>query len=133
MARPPLPDGILEGTETVLLIDDEDLIVDVGRELMEAIGYRVITTKSGGEAIRIYERRASEIDIVILDMVMPEMGGDEVFHALRAVNPEVRVILSSGYSIDGKASDLLAQGCRGFIQKPFSLAALSQKLREVLA
>jgi len=72
------------------------------------------------------------IDLVILDMVMPGMGGGAAFDALRAINPAVKIILSSGYSVDGVARTILDRGCNGFIQKPFLLAELSRKIREIL-
>ena len=124
---------VLPGTETILLIDDEDMILDVGREMLEGLGYRVIVAKSGREAVTLYEENAADIQAVILDMIMPGMNGKETFTALQKANPNIKVLLSSGYSIDGDAEKILAMGCQGFIQKPFNLSRLSQKVRDVLA
>jgi len=120
------------GGETILLVDDEGMILDVGQKLLEKLGYQVKTARSGKEAVEIYRRCRDTIDLVILDMVMPAMGGGQTFDALKAVDPHIRVLLSSGYSIDGQAADILQRGCRGFLQKPFDLGTLSHKIREIL-
>ena len=123
---------LLNGYETVLLIDDEEAIRSIGRELLSAIGYTVMVCKSGEEAIQLYKKHMESIDMVILDMIMPDIGGGETFDRLKALNSKVRILLSSGYSLDGQAQEILNRGCDGFIQKPFSLLQLSQKVREVL-
>jgi PAS domain S-box-containing protein len=123
---------ILKGVEKVLLVDDEDTIIDVGKKNLNMMGYQVLATRSGKEAINIYQKNQAKIDIVILDMIMPEMGGGETFDRLKKINPRVKVLLSSGYSIDGEATEILERGCDGFIQKPFTVEELSQKIREIL-
>jgi len=123
---------ILKGSETALLVDDEDMILDVGRDLLEKLGYEVLTAKSGIEAIEIYKTSRKKIDIVILDMVMPKMGGGDAYEELKEVNPAVKVLLSSGYSIDGQAGKILSRGCDGFIQKPFDVKSLSLEIRRIL-
>jgi two-component system cell cycle sensor histidine kinase/response regulator CckA len=120
------------GTETVLLVDDEEMIIDVGRDLLEALGYQVLTASGGPEAIQIYREKQDYIELVILDMIMPEMGGSETFDRLKEINPGLKVLLSSGYSMNGEAKDIMKKGCDGFIQKPFVLEALSKKIREIL-
>ena len=120
-----------KGTGTILLVDDEEMVVDVGKQMLERLGYEVLTAASGRDAVDIYKQNRDKIDLVLLDMIMPDMGGGETFDLLRQVNPEVKVILSSGYSIEGKAQDILSRGCNGFIQKPFSLNKLSQKLKDI--
>jgi two-component system, cell cycle sensor histidine kinase and response regulator CckA len=122
---------IQKGEGTVLVVDDEEMIVEVGASLLEKIGYQVLVAKSGEEALEIYRNNDELIDIVLLDMIMPGMGGKETFEKLKQIDPSVKVLLSSGYSINAQTTDLLKCGCRGFIQKPFSMAALSKKLREV--
>ena len=123
---------IIKGTETVLLVDDEEMIIDVGRDVLEKLGYEVLIAKSGKEAIEIYRMNQKKIDMVILDMVMPEMGGGDTYDKLRDVNPNIKVLLSSGYSIDGQASKILSRGCDGFIQKPFDIKTLSLEIRTTL-
>jgi CheY-like chemotaxis protein len=123
---------VVEGTETILLVDDEDVILEVGKELLEAMGYRVLTAGDGKEAIEIYEKNRDNIDLVILDMVMPQMGGGEAYDKMKEINHKIKVLLSSGYSIDSQAKKILARGCDAFIQKPFGMQKLSQMIREVL-
>ena len=113
-------------------MDDEDIIVDVGEEMLKALGYRVIVSRSGKEAIDAYRANQDKIDMILLDMVMPGMGGGETFDRLKEINPDVKVLLSSGYSINGQARDILDRGCIGFIQKPFNMKNISGKIREVL-
>nr|MBC8362099.1 PAS domain S-box protein [Candidatus Desulfatibia profunda] len=127
-----LPQEILKGDETILLVDDEKIIIDVAKELLKRIGYKVLIAKSGKAAVELYEANTAEIDMVILDMIMPEMGGGETYDRLKKINPDVKVLLSSGYSIDGQATEILKRGCSGFIQKPFRMKDLSHKLREIL-
>jgi two-component system, cell cycle sensor histidine kinase and response regulator CckA len=125
--------GAQPGSETVLIVDDEEMVTLVGKDMLEHLGYRAMVATSGQEAIAIVQDRGQEIDLVLLDMIMPEMGGAETFEALRKLYPQMPVLLCSGYSLDGQASDILAQGCDGFIQKPFDLDMLSQRIREVIA
>ena len=123
---------VLKGTETILLVDDEDMIIDVSRKIIENLGYEVLIAKSGKESIEIYKKNQKKIDIVILDMIMPEMGGGDTYEKLKEINPDIKVLLSSGYSINGLASKILSRGCDGFIQKPYSIKGLSQEIRKVL-
>jgi CheY-like chemotaxis protein len=125
-------EGPVRGTETILLVDDEKMILEVSRELLESLGYRVYAAGSGREAVAVYMEKKGEIDLVILDMVMPGMSGGETFDRLREINPEIKVLLASGYSIEGQAQDILGRGCNGFIQKPFKREELSRSVREVL-
>jgi CheY-like chemotaxis protein len=127
-----VPEEIAKGSETILLVDDEEMIVEVGKKMMEELGYKVLIAMSGKEAVDIYLHRHDQIDMVVLDMVMPEMGGGAVYDRLKEVNPDIKVLLSSGYSINGQAKEILARGCDGFIQKPYSILDLSLKMREVL-
>ncbi len=120
------------GTESVLLMDDEKAITEVGQKLLETLGYSVFLAKNGKEAIEAYENNKGKIDIVILDMIMPEMGGGETYDRLKEIDPDIKVLLSSGYSIDGLAKTILAKGCNGFIQKPFGPKDLSTALRDIL-
>ena len=123
---------VIRGSETVLLVDDEEIIIEIGQQILETLGYKVLLARGGKEAIDVYTEKQDEIDLVILDMVMPDMGGGDTFDHLRKINPDVKVLLSSGYSINGQAAEILERGCNGFIQKPFGLNNLSKKMREIL-
>ncbi len=126
-------DKIIRGTETVLIVDDEKLVIDVGSQMLSKLGYQVLVANNGDEAIEIYRTRQDSIKLVILDMIMPKMSGSETFDRLKAIDTNVCVLLSSGYSINGEATAIMKKGCHGFIQKPFNLEQLSQKVRNVLA
>jgi two-component system cell cycle sensor histidine kinase/response regulator CckA len=122
----------IKGTGTVLLVDDEDVILEVGQELLETMGYRVLIARNGKEAIDIYRKNWNDIDIVLLDVVMPHMGGAKAYEWMKEINPNVKVILSSGYSMEGQATEILNRGCDSFIQKPFTMRELSKRIKEVL-
>ena len=127
-----LVNGILKGTETLLLVDDEDMILDVGEGMLKEMGYNVFLAEGGKEAIEVYRKHKNHINLVILDMIMPDIGGSDVYDRLKEINPDIKVLLSTGYSIDGQATEILERGCDGFIQKPFNMKELSEKIREIL-
>ena len=124
--------GIQKGSETILLIDDEKMIIDVVNALLEGLGYTVFLANNGIEAIETYKKNWEKIDLVILDMIMPGMSGSDTFDSLKEINPDIKIVLASGYSINGHANEILNRGCVGFIQKPIKMVDLSQKLREIL-
>ncbi len=126
------PAMLIKGTGTILLIDDEKMILDVGLELLEELGYTVLSAMSGQEAIDVFQKDQDNIDLVIMDMIMPGMGGGETFDRLKEINPEVKVLLSSGYSINGQATKIIRRGCDGFIQKPFNMNQLAEKIQKIL-
>lgn len=128
----PATDAVEKGTETVLLVDDEHISLEVGEEILRELGYSVLTARGGREAVEIYREHGCRIDLVVLDMIMPDMGGGRTFDALRALNPDVKVLLASGYSLSGEASKILERGCNDFIQKPFNMKQLSDKIRGIL-
>ena len=125
-------DSIACGTETILLVDDEDMIIDVSRQLLEKLGYTVLAASNGREAIEIYKNHLNEISLVIIDMIMPDLNGGETYDELKKINPDIKVLLASGYSLDGQAQNIIDRGCNGFIQKPFNINKLSNKIRTVL-
>ena len=108
------------------------MIIDVGKQILKRLGYNVLLARSGKEAVNVYEENKGNIDIVILDMIMPDMDGGEVYDRLKGTNPEIKVLLATGYSIDEQATEILNRGCNGFIQKPFNIEELSHSLREIL-
>jgi len=127
-----IPEELIIGTGTVLMVDDEEAIIEVGKELLEAIGYKVLTAIDGKEAIEIYKKNMDKIDIVLLDMIMPDMGGGKVFDIIKKINPDAKVLLISGYSLDNRVAKILNRGCDGFIQKPFNLNELSGKIKKII-
>ena len=123
---------ILKGTETILLVDDEEMIIEVNQEILKALGYKTMIARSGKEAVEIYKNNQEKVNMVIMDMIIPGMSGKEFYDNLKKIDPAIMVLLSSGYSISGQAAEILERGCNGFIQKPFKLRELSVKIREVL-
>ena len=127
-----LPVEPIMGSETVLLVDNEETVIDVGRQMLEKMGYTVLVARSGKDSIEIYRAHKNAIHIVILDMIMPGMSGRETYDQIKKINPHAKVLLSSGYSKDSRATEILARSCNGFIQKPYNMKALSLRIREIL-
>jgi len=124
--------SLLTGDETIMIVDDEPINITVVKDLLETLGYKILTAQSGKEAIELYREHSKDIQLVILDMIMPEMNGKETLSRLMETDKEVRVLLSSGYSINGEAAKILDMGCKGFIQKPLMIEELSRKIRDAL-
>ena len=125
-------EGLHRGSETILVVDDEEYILKACRAMLTDLDYTVLTARSGEEATAIFRELVAQIDLVILDMIMPEMDGRETFERLKQIDPAVKVLISSGYSIEEIASDMLALGCDDFIQKPFDMYQVSKMIRNVL-
>jgi CheY-like chemotaxis protein len=118
--------------ETVFLIDDDEIVVDVSEMILKNSGYDVVIAKSGEEAIEVYKENHSRIDMAILDMILPDMGGGDTYDRLKEINPGIKVLLASGYDIDYQGRDIMERGCDGFIQKPFNMNELLEKVRGIL-
>jgi len=116
-----LPEKILKGKETILLVDDEDMVHDADEGMLKALGYKVLLARSGKEALELYKENKDNIHMVLLDMIMPDMGGRETYDRMKEIDADIKILLSSGYSIDGQAEEILERGCDGFIQKPFNM------------
>jgi len=123
---------LVKGEGTILLVDDEDMIIDVSHVMLTVLGYQVVVARNGQEALAEVERQGAGIDMVILDMIMPQMDGAKVFEGIRRIRPDMPVLLASGYAMDDKAERIMSQGCNGFMQKPFNLVELSTKVRAIL-
>jgi two-component system cell cycle sensor histidine kinase/response regulator CckA len=122
-----------KGHETILIVDDQDIIRQLGADILEDVGYKVLVAATGEEAIHICQGHQEEgIALVVLDVVMPGLGGKETFLRLRDINPKLRVLLSSGYSIEGEVGEILKEGVGGFVQKPYKDNELINKVREIL-
>jgi nitrogen-specific signal transduction histidine kinase/ActR/RegA family two-component response regulator len=124
---------LARGSGTVLLVDDDPMILEVGNRLLKTLGFRILEAKGGREAVDIYKVRKEEIDLVILDMIMPDLDGGETYDKLKALDPDIKVLLTTGYSVDGKATEILERGCDGFLQKPFTLDDLSDQIEAILS
>jgi len=127
----PSPEILVRGTGTILVVDDDKANSDVICQMLISLGYKVINARNGTQAVEIYDKRR-DIDLVILDMIMPGMSGSETFDQLKKIDPGVRVILSSGYSMTGRAKIILDRGVKAFIQKPFTAEEFSLKIRDAL-
>ena len=121
------------GKGTIMLVDDELSLLQVGSEMLSALGYEVLPVDNGQDAIDTYTAQRENIDLVILDMIMPGMTGGETFIRLKKIDPNIKAILSSGYSLDDQGKKIMDSGFRGFLQKPFGMKDLSVKIKEVLA
>ncbi len=123
---------IRPGKETILVVDDEPNILEVTEEMLQSMGYNVLTAVDGREAISVFEQNGHLVDLIILDMIMPGFSGGETFDRIKKIQPGARILLSSGYSIKGEAQKIMDRGCDGFIQKPYNLEKLSAKLHAIL-
>ncbi len=121
-----------KGTGTILVIEDEDVVIDVVLAMLERLGYNVLLAKTGKEAINIANSFDADIDLAILDILLPDLPAKEVYRGIMEARPDLKVIVCSGYAIDGPPQEILDAGAQDFIQKPFSYATLSEKLKEVL-
>lgn len=124
--------GTAKGSETILLVEDEEKLLEVEQAMLEKLGYRVIAVTNGKQAVDAVKKQGDTIDLVILDLIMPEMRGDKAFELIRKIKPAMPVILSSGYSRNGQASGIMQRGCNAFLQKPFEASELSRKIRKIL-
>jgi CheY-like chemotaxis protein len=125
-------DMLVKGKERILLVDDEEGPVLVEELMLKELGYTVLTARSGKEALDLYRSNIDDLDLVALDMIMPEKSGKATYEELKKIDPGIKVLLVSGYSLNKQVEELISQGCNGFIQKPFDIIELSQKLREIL-
>jgi CheY-like chemotaxis protein len=127
------PESAPVGTETLLLIEDDPVVLTVGKAMLQSLGYAVLTARNGAEGLEVYRRaEPGQIALVITDMMMPGMGGRKLSEALMGVDPNVRVLLVSGYSLAEEVAEAREEGVRGFVQKPFDLYALGRAVREAL-
>ena len=125
-------DQPVAGKGHVLLVDDEDTVLEVAADMLQALGYSVATARNGKEAVAYYRSHWREVDLVILDMLMPEMGGRDAFVELQQISPDVQAVLSTGYDLNHAAQEILNQGVRGFFQKPYTIEQFSRAIAEVM-
>jgi len=125
-------ESIRRGSETILIVDDESDVLKTVKRLLVYMGYTVFTAGNAQDAVTIFENKNDKIDLVILDMILPGITGETILIRLREINPEAKVLLSSGYSLNSNAEAIMKLGCNGFIQKPFDIKKLSAKIREII-
>jgi CheY-like chemotaxis protein len=126
--RDPASPEAVGGSGTILLVDDEETVLEVAREMLTALGYETLVAHDGTEAVRIYGENRERVDLVILDMVMPGLNGSQTFDLIRSIDADAQVLMASGYSVEKQAKELMARGCCGFLQKPFGLKELSRRV-----
>ncbi|MBI5570415.1 MAG: PAS domain S-box protein [Desulfomonile tiedjei] len=120
------------GTETLMLVDDEEFVRELGARILDKAGYTVLAASNGMEARELFEKERSRVSLVVLDLIMPEMGGKECLRELLKIDPQVRVLVTSGYSADAPVKDCLEAGAKGFVRKPFRMKELLRQVRRVL-
>jgi two-component system cell cycle sensor histidine kinase/response regulator CckA len=128
---PGIEPGRMKGT--ILVIEDDEMVMDLVQAMLERLGYRVLGATTGEEAVDMARTFDGDIDLALLDIKLPDMSGNQVYPLIMAARPDLKVVVCSGYAIDGPAKEILNSGAQGFIQKPFSLATLAEKVRSVLA
>ena len=129
----PDPDPYPKGTETVLVVDDEPALREMAESMLQALGYRTFAAEDGEAACRLFRERSGEIDLVLLDIVMPKMGGPGAYRALREMKPGIPVLLSSGYSVEEVVQEILAEGANGFLPKPYGLSQIARAVRKAIS
>lgn len=120
------------GSETILIVDDQETVWDFLIEALQSLGYSVILAENGLDAVEIYRDNPNQIDLVLLDMIMPKQGGHNTFYQLRALDPNAKIILSSGYVSASAVNDLMANGAASFLPKPHRIKTLAEEIRRVL-
>ncbi|MDL1963223.1 MAG: response regulator [Deltaproteobacteria bacterium] len=122
----------IKGRGTILIIEDEEMVMEMTRKILEMLGYSVLKAKTGQEAINVAKTFDDDIDLAMLDILLPDMSGNAIYPFLMKARPDLKVIVCSGYSADGPAQEILNAGAEDFIQKPFSISKLSEKLKKTL-
>jgi len=120
------------GSETILIVDDHETIWDFLIEALQRLGYSVLLAENGLDAVEIYQENPNEVDLVLLDMVMPKLGGHQTFYKIKELDPDAKILLSSGYVSEEEVNDLLEQGARGFLPKPHRISKMAQEVRRIL-
>ena len=120
------------GSETILIVDDHETIWDFLIEALQELGYSVLLAENGLDAVEIYRENPGAVDLVLMDMIMPKCGGHQAFYQIREIDPQAKILLSSGYVSENEVQDLLRQGACGFLSKPHRIATVAQAVRDAL-
>jgi len=129
---PVIPSSLQGGTETILLVDDEELIRDLGKRILSKAGYTVLAASNGREALDLYRSNKGNISLVMLDLIMPGMGGKQCIEGLLKIDPDVKVLVASGYSAGGPTKQALSSGAKGFVAKPFDMRQVLEMVRKTI-
>ena len=116
--------------KTILLIDDEEMVINISEMMLRKIGYKVLKAQNGHEGIQLFKTSKTKIDLIISDLEMPKMNGKEVLDKLREIDPQIKVLLSSGALIDADEQYVINEGFNGFLKKPYSMTTLCEKMSE---
>jgi CheY-like chemotaxis protein len=130
--RNRLQGTIHKGLGTILLVDDDEAIAGIGKESLESLGYNVLIATNGDDGLKLYLKYRNSISLVIIDLIMPEMSGGELFDRLKEIDPHIKVLFTTGCNSNDEVKDILRRGCNGFIRKPFGIERLSCKLKEIM-
>lgn len=128
----PALDQMQRGSETVLMVDDEQEILNVGENFLEKLGYKPLVARNGLEAVEMFQLHKDEISLVVLDLIMPKMDGRQTFVRIKQIKEQTKFLITTGYTVDERVEELIEKGCHGFIQKPFSLHEFSRVVRTIL-
>lgn len=120
------------GSETILIVDDHETIWDFLIEALQELGYSVLLAENGLDAVEIFRENPGAVDLVLLDMIMPKCGGHQAFYQIRELDPQAKILLSSGYVSESEVQDLLRQGACGFLSKPHRIATVAKSIRAAL-
>ncbi len=115
-----------------MLVDDEELLREIGKEMLESFGYSVFLAPDGESALELYREKTDDISLIILDLIMPGMGGEKCLGEILKLNPRARVVIASGYSVNGRTRDALDAGAKAFVKKPYEIRQMLGVVREVL-
>jgi two-component system cell cycle sensor histidine kinase/response regulator CckA len=125
-------DSSYEQEKTILLIDDEEIVINTSEMMLKSLGYKVIKAHNGYEGLQLFEENKSKIDLIISDFEMPKMNGKEVMNKLRKIDPQIKVMLSSGALTDEDEKEVRNEGFNGFIKKPYNMNTLCIKMAEII-
>ncbi len=120
------------GTETILLVEDEDMVSDLTKRILERCGYTVITATNGKEALNIYRKERDRISLVVLDLIMPEMGGEQCLEEFHKIDPNLSILVTSGYPLNDAAKESIESTARGFVGKPYNMKEILGAIRDIL-
>jgi two-component system cell cycle sensor histidine kinase/response regulator CckA len=128
----PISPQITNNKCTILYVDDDETVLEIGVKMLEILGCSVLEARNGLEAIQVFKKHREKVKLVILDMQMPIMNGENAYFELKKINPDVKVLVATGYTENSRVKSLLSQGLDGYIRKPYTLNQLSEKIVQII-